>query len=92
MRWRRTSTTATGHGKSYINNAVDAKYSGTNGQQAGSTFKVFTAAAAIENGFPMDEAIYSPASKTFPFGSNENCDGYPLATWPMENYDGGAPG
>jgi len=81
-----------GNGKSYINNAVDAKYSGTNGQQAGSTFKIFTAAAAIENGFPMDEVIYSPATKTFPYGANENCDGYPLAEWKMENYDGGAPG
>ena len=40
-----------GHGKSYINNAVDASTQGTNGQQAGSTFKIFTVAAAIENGF-----------------------------------------
>ena len=44
-----------GKNASYINNAVDLKYSGTTGQQPGSTFKIFTIAAAIEQGEPMDD-------------------------------------
>ena len=77
---------------SYINNAVDAKYSGTNGQQPGSTFKIFTVAAAIEQGQPMYSGIYSPPSRVFPYGSFENCDDVPLGEWDMGNYTGAPSG
>jgi membrane peptidoglycan carboxypeptidase len=70
----------------YINNAVDAKYSGSNGQQPGSTFKIFTVAAAIEQGEPMNEGIYAPPSRVMPYGTYENCDGAPLGEWSVQNY------
>jgi membrane peptidoglycan carboxypeptidase len=81
-----------GSGKSYINNAVDEPFAGTNGQQAGSTFKAFTLGAAIEAGLPITEQISSPSSRVFPYGSFENCDGAPLEEWRMENYNGSPAG
>ena len=81
-----------GRGKSFINNAVDLKYGGTNGQQAGSTFKAFTLAAAIEEGLPMNQQINSPSSRVFPYGSFRNCSGAPLEQWPVENYNGSPAG
>ena len=81
-----------GPGKSFINNAVDQPFDGTTGQQAGSTFKIFTLAAAIEAGFPITEQISSPPSRLFPYGSFQNCSGAPLAEWSMENYNGSPAG
>jgi membrane peptidoglycan carboxypeptidase len=81
-----------GEDASFINNAVDAKYSGTNGQQPGSTFKIFTVAAAIEQGLPMNESIYSPDSITMPYGSYEDCEANTVGEWTTGNYDGAAPG
>lgn len=81
-----------GKGKSYINNAVDLKYGGTTGQQAGSTFKAFTLAAAIEEGFAINQQINSPSSRVFPAGSFENCSGAPLEEWSVENYTGSPAG
>jgi membrane peptidoglycan carboxypeptidase len=77
-----------GHGPhaSYINNSVDYKYSGTLGQQPGSTFKIFTIAAAIEQGQAMNDYIYSPPSRVMPYGSYKDCDGNTEATWPLSNY------
>ena len=77
-----------GRGKysSFINNAVDLEYSGTSGQQPGSTFKIFTIAAAIEQGQAMDDYIYSPPSRTMPYGSYEDCEGNTQDTWPVSNY------
>jgi membrane peptidoglycan carboxypeptidase len=77
---------------SFINNAVDAKYSGTSGQQPGSTFKIFTIAAAIEQGLPMDDYIYSPSSRVWPYGTYENCEGASLGEWSMGNYEGARSG
>ncbi|MFL6070226.1 MAG: transglycosylase domain-containing protein, partial [Actinomycetes bacterium] len=77
---------------SYINNSVDYKYNGTLGQQPGSTFKIFTIAAAIEQGLPMDEYIYSPPSRVMPYGTYHDCDGNTEATWPVENYTGARSG
>ncbi|HEX5016118.1 MAG TPA: penicillin-binding protein [Actinomycetes bacterium] len=83
-----------GRGKhaSYINNAVDRMYSGTSGQQPGSTFKIFSVAAAIEQGVPMDDYIYSPPSKVMPYGSYEDCEGNTQDTWPVQNYAGAPSG
>jgi membrane peptidoglycan carboxypeptidase len=81
-----------GDNASYINNAVDARYSGTNGQQPGSTFKIFTVAAAIEQGLPMAEGIYAPSDRVMPYGSYDNCDGAPLGEWNVGNYTGAPSG
>ncbi len=71
---------------SFINNAVDLEYSGTSGQQPGSTFKIFTIAAAIEQGQAMDDFIDSPPSRTMEYGSYEDCEGNTQDTWPVSNY------
>ncbi|MFM9135695.1 MAG: transglycosylase domain-containing protein, partial [bacterium] len=54
-----------GRGKTTYNYNVDQEYGGTIGMQAGSTFKVFTLAAALESGFSPFERIDSPSPKTF---------------------------
>ncbi|MFM1966763.1 MAG: hypothetical protein RL134_2488 [Actinomycetota bacterium] len=54
-----------GRGKTTYNYNVDAGFGGTIGMQAGSTFKVFTLAAALEQGFSPMEGIDSPNPKTF---------------------------
>jgi membrane peptidoglycan carboxypeptidase len=77
-----------GEGKnaSFINHSVDLRYSGTNGQQPGSTFKVFTIAAAIEQGEPMDDVIVSPSAREMPYGTYQDCEGNTQDTWPVQNY------
>lgn len=47
------------------NYAVDLQDGGTRGMQAGSTFKLFTTIAALENGISPFTVINSPPSKTF---------------------------
>jgi membrane peptidoglycan carboxypeptidase len=54
-----------GRGKTTYNYNVDQGFGGTIGMQAGSTFKVFTLAAALEQGFSPSEGIASPNPKTF---------------------------
>ncbi len=56
-----------------INYAVDAKYNGSVGLQAGSTFKAFTLTAALEAGIPVNERINASNPKVFPAGSFSNC-------------------
>ncbi|MEZ5118047.1 MAG: transglycosylase domain-containing protein [Candidatus Nanopelagicales bacterium] len=54
-----------GRGRTTYNYVVDQAYGGTIGMQAGSTFKVFTLAAALEAGVSPFEPISSPSPKTF---------------------------
>lgn len=54
-----------GRGKTTYNYNVDQEFGGTIGMQAGSTFKVFTLAAALEQDFSPTEGIDSPNPKTF---------------------------
>ena len=55
----------TGKGKTTYNYNVNRAMGGTIGMQAGSTFKVFTIAAALESGIAPTEYISSPSPKTF---------------------------
>ncbi len=82
----------TGPHSSFVNNAVDLKYSGTNGQQPGSTFKIFTVAASIEQGLPMNAVIYAPDSRVMPYGSYQDCEGATEAEWNVGNYTGAPSG
>ncbi|HEX6937389.1 MAG TPA: penicillin-binding protein [Actinomycetes bacterium] len=49
-----------GKGEIKFNPATDRAYGGSSGFQAGSTFKPFVAAAALEKGYPFDYGIYAP--------------------------------
>lgn len=76
-------------GESYLNYAVPSEYGDSNGFQAGSTFKVFVLAAAIEQGIPLNTVINSPASLVMPESAYKDCDGEPYGygSWPLGNYD-----
>lgn len=54
-----------GAGKTTYNYAVNAADGGTIGMQAGSTFKIFTIAAALDKGISPREYIEAPQRKTF---------------------------
>ncbi len=64
-------------GETYINYVVPQKFGDSQCCQAGSTFKIFTLAAALEMGIPLNESIYSPAVKTFNFEDFATCPGEP---------------
>ncbi len=69
-------------GKSYINYAVPTKYGDSNGFQAGSTFKMFTAAAALEDGISAGRSFSSPQTMSFPAGAFKDCEGNGSSPWP----------
>ncbi len=53
-----------GKGRTTINLAADSAHGGGNGVSAGSTFKVFTLAAALNQGIPVSTTINSPQTTT----------------------------
>ncbi|CNG39308.1 membrane carboxypeptidase (penicillin-binding protein) [Mycobacterium tuberculosis] len=60
-------------GKTWINFAADASHGSSIGMQAGSTFKAFTLAAALDEGMPFGTRLMAPRAFT-PVGFR-NCDG-----------------
>ncbi|MEV4255142.1 transglycosylase domain-containing protein [Spirillospora sp. NPDC049652] len=60
-------------GKTWINFAADADHGASIGMQSGSTFKVFTLAAALQDDMPFGAMLDAPTSFT-PTGYR-NCDG-----------------
>ena len=61
-----------GKGRTTYNYNAPQSMGGTIGMQAGSTFKVFTLAAALEAGISPDEYISSPSPNTF--NNFRNCE------------------
>lgn len=77
-----------GRGNTTYNYNTDRGMGGTIGMQAGSTFKVFVLAAAIEMGFSAFENIRSPKETTYTNFSNcEGTDFFPPYT--AKNFRGG---
>jgi membrane peptidoglycan carboxypeptidase len=78
-------------GETYLNYTVPKKYGDANGFQAGSTFKLFVLAAAINQGIPLSTTIRSPQTMHFDDWDFETCDG-PYAGdqkgWDPENSTG----
>ena len=75
-------------GQTYLNYIVPQEYGDSNGFQAGSTFKLFVLASAIEyNGFPLHQQINSPAEKIIPESNYKGCpgDGNRVGEWPVHN-------
>ncbi len=77
-------------GQTYLNYVVDSKYGDSNGFQAGSTFKVFVLAAALEQGLPTSTRFNSPERMSIPQNEFANCDGpYPVySPWELGNSTG----
>ncbi|NVI90320.1 transglycosylase domain-containing protein [Actinomadura sp. BRA 177] len=80
-----------GKGRTTINLPADSHHGGGNGVSAGSTFKIFTLAAAIDQGIPVSTTIHSPQTATI--GGYQPCR-Y-TGTWQGKKYDndlvGGGP-
>jgi membrane peptidoglycan carboxypeptidase len=70
-------------GEIKFNPATDRAYGGSMGFQAGSTFKVFVAAAALEDGYPFSYPIYSPYRKEI--GDVKWCGGTLTDQWDPAN-------
>ena len=74
-------------GQTFLNYVVDNKYGDSGGFQAGSTFKIFVLAAALEQGLPTSTKFNSPAQVHIPQNDFMDCDGpYPVtSTWNPHN-------
>ncbi len=77
-------------GQTFLNYVVDSKYGDANGFQAGSTFKVFVLAAALEQGMSPGTSFNSPPRLDIPQNEFQTCDGpYPVyKPWPVRNSTG----
>ena len=77
-------------GQTFLNYVVDSKYGDSNGFQAGSTFKLFVLASALEQGLPTRTAFNSPQRMSIPNNEFEDCDGpYPsYQNWTVNNSTG----
>jgi membrane peptidoglycan carboxypeptidase len=64
-------------GETFLNYVVPQKFGDSQCCQAGSTFKIFTLAAALEQGIPLDKVYESPPVKTFNFDDFRTCPGEP---------------
>jgi membrane peptidoglycan carboxypeptidase len=62
-------------GETYLNYVVPPKYGDANGFQAGSTFKAFVLASAINQGIPLSTQITAPETMNIPDAEFETCDG-----------------
>jgi membrane peptidoglycan carboxypeptidase len=60
-----------GKGSTFLNYAVDRQHGGSNGFQAGSTFKPFVMAAALKQGIPL--SLRLPANDDMTIDGFENC-------------------
>ncbi|MGW9558086.1 penicillin-binding protein [Nocardiopsis sp. NPDC055551] len=70
-------------GETSINFATDSDRGGSSGFQAGSTFKAFTLAAALEQGLPFSTSFNSPSSTTV--SGQTACNGGRLESWSLSN-------
>jgi membrane peptidoglycan carboxypeptidase len=77
-------------GQTYWNLAVDPAMGGLQGYQAGSTFKAFTAAAALEKGTPLSKSFDARQHMNYSGRSFETCKGrsHVLGSWPVSNSTG----
>jgi membrane peptidoglycan carboxypeptidase len=77
-------------GETFLNYVVDSKYGDSNGFQAGSTFKLFVLASALEQGLPTNTRFNSPNLLNIPGNEFQDCDGpySDPSIWPVHNSTG----
>ena len=77
-------------GETYWNYSVSPDMGGAQGFQAGSTFKAFTAAAALEEGIPLSKRYDARRTMNFSGASFETCDGRQqlYGDWEVSNSTG----
>jgi membrane peptidoglycan carboxypeptidase len=77
-------------GETYLNYVVPPKYGDSGGFQAGSTFKAFVLAAAINQGTPLHTKINAPQQVHLPVSSFSTCKGPIQSTeiWSPRNSTG----
>lgn len=77
-------------GQTYLNYVVPKQYGDSNGFQAGSTFKAFVLATAINQGLSLGTTFKSPDEKLMPFTDYKVCDGSPVGSgvWDVHNSTG----
>ena len=64
-------------GQTYLNFVVPKEYGDANGFQGGSTFKVFTLASALKQGYPLSTSFPSPSPYYVPAGTLPELRGRP---------------
>ena len=75
-----------GLGQTELNLAADSvNHGGSLGRNAGSTFKVFVLAAALEKKLPTGLTIKAPPKIDIKAGSTTTCDGLPTNDWQPQN-------
>jgi len=76
-------------GETFLNYVVPEQYGDSRGFQAGSTFKSFVLAAAINQGIPLSTTIESPEQRTFDLSEFTGCeDERFVGTYPVGNSTG----
>jgi membrane peptidoglycan carboxypeptidase len=77
-------------GETYWNYSVSPDMGGAQGFQAGSTFKAFTAAAALEKGIPLSQRFDARSSMNFSGSSFDSCEGRTTVSgdWQVSNSTG----
>jgi membrane peptidoglycan carboxypeptidase len=77
-------------GETFLNYAVPSGYGDAAGFQPGSTFKLFTLAAALEQGLPPETAYYAPGQVHIPQNEFRTCNGpyTSFDTWDPHNSTG----
>lgn len=76
----------TAAGQSYLDFAVPPAYGDSAGFQAGSTFKLFTTAAALDKGIQVTRTYKAPPRLTMPMDAYKACNGGNMdRPWPVKN-------
>ena len=77
-------------GQTFLNYTVPERYGDADGFQAGSTFKVFVLAAAVDEGMALDTEIEAPPQAHIPVDRYRGCKGHlrSSAVWEPSNSTG----
>ncbi|HET9646693.1 MAG TPA: transglycosylase domain-containing protein [Microlunatus sp.] len=87
---RPTMGSNTKKGQTYWNYSVSPNMGGAQGFQAGSTFKAFTAAAALEKGIPLSQRYDARSTMNFSGAPFDSCQGRTQVSgsWQVSNSTG----